>query len=226
MIYLASVSLHLRKDLRLEWRSRDAIVGMLFFTLLVAVVFSIAFDPTANPTLARQIAGGIIWVGLLFAATNALSASWAREQRNQVLDVHRMSPAAPSALFLGKAFANLIFVAFVEAVLAPVFVIFFNLHPLGDIRWLWLILPLGTWAIVVNGTFFAALSLRSRNRELLVPLILFPISVPALLGVVQATTSVVTGEYDPALWVRLLFGFDVIFTTVCILLFGYVLHAE
>ncbi len=226
MMYLRTVWLHLRKDLQLEWRNRDALTGMLFFTLLIAVVFSIAFDPTSNPVLARQISGGIVWIGLLFAATNALGTSWAREQRNQVLDVHRMSPAAPSALFLGKALANLIFVVIVEAVLTPVFIVFFNLHPLGEIKWLWLILPLGTWAIVVNGTFFAALSLRARNRELLVPLILFPISIPALLAVVESTTSVITGEFDPALWVRLLAGFDVIFTTVCLLLFGFVLHAE
>jgi len=149
----------IRKDLLLEWRSRDAITGMLFFTLLVAVVFSIAFDPAANPTLAREIAGGILWVGLLFAASTALNSSWNHETQNQVLDAHRLSPSAPSAFFLGKALANFVFVAVVELVLAPVFTIFFNLHPLGDTRWLWLIMPFGTWALIVNGTFFAALGL-------------------------------------------------------------------
>lgn len=224
--YLQTIWLHLQKDLRLEWRSRDAIAGMLFFTLLVAVVFAMAFDPTGFPTLARQMSGGLLWVGLLFAATTALNISWERERRNQVLDAHRMSASAPSALFLGKALANLVFVTLVEAVLAPVFTVFYNLHPLGQVRWLLLILPLGTWAIVVNGTFFAALGLRSRNRELMLPAILFPISIPALLGVVQATTGVITGEFEPQLWIRMLLGFDVIFTTACILLFGTVLNAE
>lgn len=226
MNYMRAVWLHLSKDLRLDWRSRDSLAGMVFFTLLIAVVFSLAFDPGSNPTMTRQITGGLVWVGLLFASTNALSTSWGREQRNQVLEVHRMSAAPPSTLFVGKALANLCTVAVVEVVLTPVVVLFFNLHALGDLRWLWLILPLGTWALVVNGTFFAALGMRSRNRELLVPLMLFPVSVPALLAVVQATTSVITGEFDTSLWVRLLFGFDVIFTTICILLFGYVLHAE
>ena len=226
MRYLRTVWLHLRKDLLLEWRSRDAITGMLFFTLLVAVVFSIAFDPAANPTLAREIAGGILWVGLLFAASTALNSSWNHEIQNHVLDAHRLSPSAPSAFFLGKALANFVYVAVVELVLAPVFTIFFNLHPLGDTRWLWLIMPFGTWALVVNGTFFAALGLRTRNREMLLPLILIPFSIPALLGVVQATTSVITGEFEPDLWVQLIIAFDVIFTTVGLLLFGVVLHAE
>ncbi len=226
MIYLRTVWLHFKKDVRLEWRSREALAGMLFFTLLIAVVFAMAFDPTGFPTLARQMSGGLLWVGLLFAATTALNISWERERRNQVLDVHRMSASAPSALFLGKALANLLFVSAVEAVLAPVFIVFFNLHPLGDTRWLLLVLPLGTWAIVVNGTFFAALGLRSRNRELMLPAILFPVSIPALLGVVQATTGIITGDFEPQLWIRMLVGFDVIFTTVCLLLFGTVLHAE
>lgn len=226
MNYLRTVWLHLHKDLWLEWRSKDALTGMLFFTLLIAVVFAMAFDPTGNPTLARQMSGGLLWVGLLYAATNALNGSWARELRNQVLDAHRMAPSPPSALFLGKALANLLFVGVVEVVLAPVFIVFFNLHPLGQTRWLLLVMPLGTWAIVVNGTFFAALGLRSRNRELMLPLMLFPISIPALLGVVQATTGILTGEFEPNMWVRLLFGFDVIFTTVCLLLFGTVLNAE
>ena len=226
MIYLRTVWLHLRKDLQLEWRSREAMSGMLFFTLLIVVVFALAFDPTGFPTLARQMSGGLLWVGLLFAATTALNISWERERRNQVLDAHRMSPSSASALFLGKAFANLIFVSVVEAVLAPVFIVFYNLHPLGDVKWLLLVMPLGTWAIVVNGTFFAALGLRSRNRELLLPVILFPLSIPALLGVVQATTGIITGEVEPQIWVRMLFGFDVIFTTACLLLFETVLNAE
>ncbi len=229
MNYLRSVLVHLRKDLRLEWRSREAIQGILFFSLLVVVVFSLAFDPTANPTTARQISGGILWVALLFASVTALNQSWVREQRNQVLDAQRMAPAPASALFLAKALANLIFVGFVELVLAPVFIVFYNLHPLGDIRLLGLILPLGTWALVVNGTFFAALGMRARSRELLLPLLLLPITLPALLAMVQATTGVMTAELDAIqinVWIRDLLGYDVIFTTVCVLLFETVLHAE
>ena len=106
MSYLGYVLVHLRKDLQLEWRARELINGMLFFALLVVVVFSLAFDPTAFPTVARQISGGLLWVGLLFASITALNQSWARELHNQVLDAQRLSPAPASALFLGKALAN------------------------------------------------------------------------------------------------------------------------
>lgn len=224
MNYFGHVLVHLRKDLRLEWRSRDAINGMLFFSLLVVVVFSLAFDPTA--AMSRQIAGGILWVALLFAATTALNQAWTRELRNRVLEAHRMAPSPPSALFLGKALANLLFVAIVEAVLAPLFVVFYNLHAVGQGWLLAVVMPLGTWALVCNGTFFAALGLRTRNRELLLPLILFPISIPALLGMMQATTGILTGEFSPGPWIRLLIGYNVAFTTVCLLLFETILNAE
>ncbi|WP_260704627.1 heme exporter protein CcmB [Edaphobacter flagellatus] len=229
MKYFGYVLEHLRKDLRLEWRSRDAINGMLFFVLLVVVVFSIAFDPAGYPTVTRQISGGILWVGLLFASMTALNQSWAREQRNQVLEAQRMAPSPASALFLGKALANMIFVLIVEAVLAPIFVVFFNLHVLGNAWLLALILPLGTWALVVNGTFFAALGLRARNRELLLPLILLPLSLPSLLMMVQATTGVLTSDLDHIqirTWITQLAGFDVIYTTICILFFETALNAE
>ena len=226
MIYLRHVLSHLRKDLQLEWRNREGINGMLFFSLLIVVVFAIAFDPTAYPTTARQISGGLLWVGVLFASITALNGSWARELRNGVLDAHRLSPAPASALFIGKALANFIFVSVVQLVLAPVFVIFYNLHPLGQTALLLLIVPLGTWALVCNGTFFAALSLRTRNRELLLPLILCPIAMPALLAVIQATTNVLTGEYDPDLWIRVLVTYNVLFTTASVLLFDVVLHAD
>jgi heme exporter protein B len=224
MSYLGHVWNHLRKDLQLEWRSRDSVNGMLFFALLVVVVFAFAFDPTA--AMSRQIAGGILWVALLFAAVTALNQSWTRELRNRVLDAHRMAPAPASALFLGKALANFMFVAMVEAVLAPLFIVFYDLHALGQGWMLAAVLPLGTWALVCNGTFFAALGLRTRNRELLLPLILFPISIPALLGAMQATTGILSGEFEPGPWVRLLVAYNIAFTTACLLLFETVLSAE
>jgi heme exporter protein B len=229
MTYLLHVLDHLRKDLRLEWRSRDSINGMLFFALLVVVVFGLAFDPTGYPTTTRQIAGGILWVAILFASITALNLSWTRELRNQVLEAQRMAPSPASALFLGKAFANMLFVMAVEAVLAPIFIVFFNLHVLGNAWLLALILPLGTWALVVNGTFFAALGLRARNRELLLPLLLLPISLPALLAMVQGTTGILTADLDAIqinTWIEQLTGYDIIFTTICILLFETVLNAE
>ena len=214
----------LAKDLRLEWRSKDAINSMLFFALLVVVIFSFSFDPTAEES--RQIAGGLVWVAFLFAAVVALNQTWARELRNQVLDAYRVSPAPANSLFLAKAFGNFIFVLLLECLMTPLFIVFYNLRALGPGYQLPIVAVLGTWALVVNGTFFAAMSLRTRAREIMLPLLLFPISIPAVLAMVEATTSILTGEYSARFWIVLLAAYDLVFTTSCLLLFESVLNAE
>lgn len=214
----------LANDLRLEWRSKDAINAVLFFAVLVVVIFSFSFEPNAEES--RRIVGGLAWVAILFSTVVALNQAWVRELRNQVLDAYRVSPAPANALFLGKALGNFLFVLVVEALMAPLFVIFYNLRALGEAEWLIAIFLLGTWALVVTGTFFATLSLRTRARELMLPLILFPFCIPAVLAMVSATTSVLTGEGSPRLAIQFLAVYDVVFTTVPLLLFESVLHAE
>jgi len=214
----------LAKDIRLEWRSKDAINSMLFFALLVVVVFSFSFDPNAEES--RLIAGGLIWVAFLFAAVVALNQTWARELRNHVLDAYRVSPAPANSLFLAKAIGNFIFVALLETLMTPLFIVFYKLRALGPS---WQLIPIaafGTWALVVNGTFFAAMSLRTRSREIMLPLLLFPISIPALLSMVEATTAILTGDSNPRFWIVLLATYDVVFTTACLALFPRVLEAE
>jgi len=214
----------LLKDLRMEWRSKDAINSMLFFSLLVVVIFSFAFNPTAEES--RLIAGGLIWVAFLFAAVVALNQTWARELRNQVLDAYRISPAPANALFLAKVLGNFLFVVVLEVLMAPLFIVFYQLRSVGPVWQLIVIALLGTWALVVNGTFSAALSIRTRSREIMLPLILFPISIPALLAMVDATTSILTGDSSPGFWMKMLLVYDVVFTAVCLLLFESVLNAE
>jgi len=214
----------LAKDIRLEWRSKDAINSMLFFALLVVVVFAFSFDPTAEES--RVIAGGLVWVAFLFAAVVALNPAWARQLRNQVLDAYRVSPAPPNSLFLAKAIGNFLFVAILECLMTPLFIVFYKLRALGPGWQLIPVAALGTWALVVNGTFFAAMSLRTRSREIMLPLLLFPISIPALLAMVEATTMILTGEGPARFWIVLLATYDVVFTTACLALFEKVLDAE
>ena len=214
----------LTKDLRLEWRSKDAINSMLFFALLVVVIFSFSFNPTAEES--RQIAGGLVWVAFLFAAVVALNQTWARELRNQVLDAYRVSPAPANALFLAKAVGNFVFVSVLEALMTPLFIVFYTLRALVPA---WQLIPLamlGTWAVVVNGTFFAAMSIRTRSREIMLPLLLFPISIPALLSMVEGTSAILTGEASAKFWIVLLAVYDLVFTSVSLLLFETVLNAE
>jgi heme exporter protein B len=214
----------LTKDIRLEWRSKDALNAMLFFSLLVVVIFSFSFDPNAEES--RQIAGGLVWVAFLFSAVVALNQTWARELRNQVLDAYRVSPAPANSLFIAKALGNFLLVSLLEALMAPLFTIFYNLRVLGPA---WQLIPvavLGTWALVVNGTFFAAVSLRTRSREIMLPLLLFPVSIPAVQSMVEATRIILAGDGSARFWIVLLLTYDVVFTTACLGLFETVLQAE
>ncbi len=129
-------------------------------------------------------------------------------------------------MFIAKALGNFIFVSVLEALMVPLFVIFYNLHVMGPA---WQLIPvalLGTWALVVNGTFFAAMSVRTRSREIMLPLLLFPISIPAVIAMVAATTSILTGEESARFYIVLLLTYDVVFTTACLALFETILHAE
>src|SRR5437660_12567247 len=161
---------------------------MLFFALLVVVVFSFSFDPNAEES--RRIAGGLIWVAFLFAAVVALNQTWAREIRNQVLDAYRVSPAPASSLFVAKVLGNFIFVTVLEALMTPLFIAFYRLRALGPVWQLLLVAVLGTWGLVVNGTFFAAMSLRTRNREIMLPLLLLRTPAPAVLRLVLPTSAI------------------------------------
>jgi len=224
MTFAATLKNTLSKDLRLEWRSKDAINSMLFFALLTVVIFSFSFELTAEES--REIAGGLIWVALLFAAVVALNQTWARELRNSVLDAYRIAPAPLESLFVAKAIGNFIFVSVLELVIAPLFVVFYNLRSVGPAYQLLIVSLLGNWAVVVNGTFFGAMSIRTRSREVLLPLLLFPISIPALLAAVKATTYILTGEESAYLPMVFLAVYDIVFTTIGIVLFETVLQAE
>jgi heme exporter protein B len=137
-----------------------------------------------------------------------------------------MSPAPPSAVFLGKCVANFLFLLAAEIILAPLFFVFFDLSFRGSASLVPPVMLFGSWALVVNGTFFAALTANLRSRELMLPLILLPISVPALIAVVEATAGLIIGDESIQSWLNLLIGFDVIFTTLAIILFEVVLESE
>lgn len=221
---LKLTAVNLAKDLRLEWRSRDVFNSMLFFALLVVVIFSFALEPTGDES--RLIVGGLFWVAFLFSTVVALNQAWARELRNGVLDAYRVSPSSPESLFFGKCLGNFIFVALLECLMIPLFVLFYNLSSAGSLWQLALILLLGTWALVINGTFFAAMSIRTRNRELMLPLLLLPISIPAVASMVSATTDVLTGDSSPSLHIKFLAAYCVVFSAASFALFGMVLNAE
>jgi len=213
-----------RKDLLAERRTKDVSTSILLFGFTVAVAFTFAFEPTAEE--ARKIAGGLLWLAFLFSAILGLSRAFARETANDCLRGLRMAPADPGAIYLGKLASNVLFLVLAEVVLLPVFGIFFNLSLWDRPGWLFLILLLGTWGLASLGTMFSAVSANTRMQELMLPLLLLPLTVPVLIAAIECTTILLEGRpmTDAHLWFRLLVGFDIIFTVLCWLLFSYVVE--
>lgn len=213
----------LSKELRLEFRSRELLTATIIFALVVVVLFSFAFDPTA--TESRRYGPGLLWIAFLFAGSLMLNPSFSREQQNDTLDALRMAPISPFAILLGKMLANFIFMSLAELVLVPVFAVLYNLSLAGIVTRLILVLVLGTIGLTVTGTVFSAVSAHARMRELLLPLLLLPILTPLLIASVESTASLF--QEQPVLdrtWVAFLAGFDIVFITASWLLCDYLLQ--
>ena len=175
--------------------------------------FSFAFDPSAETI--REISGGLLWLVFAFAGALILNRSFARELMNDCLDALLASPTSGSQLFLGKCIANFVLLMAVEAVCLPVFGIFYNVAWTRRIGWLTIVFALGTWALTVIGTMFSALTVNLRLRELMLPILVYPMMLPALMAAIQLTTVLMTGAppgNENMIWLRLLVGFDIIFT--------------
>ena len=213
----------LAKELRLEFRTRELLTGTVIFVLVVIVLFSFAFDPTAADS--RRYGPGLLWIAFLFAGSLMLHPSFAREQANQTLDALRMAPISAFAILLGKMLANFIFLAIAEVVLVPVFAVLYNVSLTAVAGRLALVLALGTLGLVITGTVFSAVSAHARMRELLLPLLLLPILAPLLIAAVEATASLFAEQ--PALdrtWLTFLGGFDIVFLTASWLLCDFLLE--
>ena len=205
------------KDLRAELRTKEAINASLSFALVILLLFSFAFDPTAEQT--REISGGLLWIVFAFAGALILNRSFARELVNDCLDALVASPLSGAALFLGKSLANLTLLVAVELVCLPVFGVFYNVRWTQRFWPLLLVLVLGTWGLTVVGTMFSALTVNLRLRELMLPTLVYPLLIPGLMSAIQLTTALVAGQPlsgELLSWLKLLVAFDIIFTALAL----------
>ena len=212
------------KDLRAELRGKETINASLSFSLVILLLFSFAFDPTADET--RAICGGLLWLVFAFAGALVLNRSFARDLPNDCLDALLASPLPPTALFMGKVMANMLILITVEIICLPIFGLFYNVNWTKQFGMLLLVLVLTTWGLTVVGTMFSALTVNMRLRELMLPTLVYPIMIPGLLAAIQLTTLVAVGEpltpdYYP--WLKLLVGFDLIYTLLGLALVDTVL---
>ena len=208
------------KDVRSELRARQIWIAMALFAGLALVVFYFAFDLRVDTTVA--VAPGALWVAFVFASVLGLGRSFAAEQEHGAMDRLMLCPVDRQIIYLAKLVGNLIFLAIVEVIAVPLFAILFNLPILGG--GLVVIVALGTIGIAAMCTLFAAVAGATRGRELLLPLLVFPLLLPVVIGAVRATQSLAAPVANEPPWPGLLVAFDVIFVTLSTLFFQYVVE--
>lgn len=214
------------KDLLVEVRGRETILAGAVFALLVLVIFNFAFDLRVESVAA--VAPGVLWVTVTFAGVIGLGRAFTRERDQRTLDGLLLAPMDRSALYLSKLVVNLVSMCVVEAIALPAFVALFNLRV--DLPLLLGALILGTLGLAGVGTLFAAIAAHTRAREVLLPLLLFPVQVPVILATVKSTGAAIRvpgiDPPDVSQWLGLLVAFDALFLALSVLLFDYAIEED
>ena len=222
MGYLGPMLAVFAKDALLELRTKDIIVSVPVFALLVIVIFNFALDPTPNTV--AMIAPGILWVAYTFGGVLGLNRSFALERDRGNIHGLMLAPVGRDAIYFGKFLGNLAFMLLIEAAVYPIFAVLFNL-PL----WVPGLVPvalLATVGIAAVGTVFAAMAVNTRSREVMLPVLFFPVVVPVLVAAVEASGGLIRGDAsaDLARWLPLLAVFDAVFLVVCPAAFSLILE--
>jgi heme exporter protein B len=221
---LAASWLVARKDLAIEFRTRTAFFSALVFALLSLCIFFFAWDPTA--VAAVDLAPGVLWVIFTFSGLLGLQRSFGVEQVERAIDGLLVSPVDREAIFLGKALANLLFVAGVQCIAIPAVALFYNLPLARSLPVLLSIALLAALGLVAIGTLFSAMAVNTRLAELLLPMLSLPFFVPVVITAAQATSRLLAGRpmSESWPWLKILIAFDIVFLTACTLAFPYTLE--
>ena len=210
------------KDLAAEMRSRDLLSSMLVFALLVILIFNFALELDAKTR--ANVTSGVLWVTFAFAGTLGLNRSMATEKDRGCLDGLLLAPVDRSAIYFGKALGNLVFMLIVEAIVLPVYSVLYNTNLFEP--GLILVIILGSIGYVAVGTMLSSMAVQTRTRDVLLPILLFPVVIPVLIASVKASSGFLQGielaEIMP--WINLLIVYDVVFTAVAFMAFDYVVE--
>ena len=212
------------KDMVAERRTKANFNAVIFFAVLMLLLFGFALGPDAEAL--KRAAVGAIWLSILFSGVLSFNRSYAVELESNALETLLMYPGDRRAVFLGKLAANLAFVALTEVIVVPMAAILYHVEILPRLLPMIGVLALGTFGFVTLGTFYAAMAARVRAREVLLPLLLFPMLVPLLLAAVECTKAVIYGDLmgDWKAWIRLLVAFDVIFLAAAFVAFEHIIE--
>ncbi len=220
--FLAAVYAIVAKDLRAEARSRELISSMALFALLSILIFSFALE--LNRLAREEAIGGVLWVTVAFASIIGLNRSLALERDQGNLDAMLLAPITRSAVFFGKLVGNFIFTLVVGLVLLPLLTVLFNVSLVQP--WVLAVLVLGVLGFSTVGTLLATMTVQTRARESLLPIVMLPVALPVLLGAVRATTAILNDAplADWIAWPQILIVVNFIYLTLCFLLFDYVIE--
>jgi heme exporter protein B len=210
------------KDLAAEWRSREIVSAMLVFALLVIFIFNFALE--LDPKTRTSLSSGVLWATFTFAGTLGLNRSMAVEKDRGCLDGLLLAPVDRTAIYFGKLLSNLAFMLTVAAIVLPIYSILYNIN-LFNLGLLWVIL-LGSWGYVAVGTLLATMAVQARTRDVLLPILLFPVAIPVLVAAVKASGGYLSAApwIEIAPWVNILLVYDVIFTAIAFMVFDYVVE--
>ena len=224
MTMLRAARLIAAKDLRLELRTRDVLGAIALFALLVVVVASFAF-PTSGEGR-EGVAAGMLWMAILFASLLGMGRTFAIEKDEACIDALMVAPVPRESIFVGKLASNLMFTGAAEVGILPVFLVLLGLAPGGGVVLLALATILGTLALVTVGTLFSAMAVNLRTREAVLPLLVVPVSLPAMIAAVKATEASLQGSAPGAAlqWLLLLAAYAALFLLVAFVTFPYLLE--
>ena len=220
--FLSAMMAVIWKDLAAEWRSRELISAMLVFALLVIFIFNFALE--LDPSTRAGVTSGVLWVTFVFAGTLGLNRSLAVEKDRGCLDGLLLAPVDRTAIYFGKMVANLVFMLLVALIVLPIYSILYNVNLINP--GLLLVIFLGAEGYVAVGTLLAAMAVQTRTRDILLPILLFPVVIPVLVAAVKGSGAFLGGlpaeEIRP--WINLLLVYDVIFTAVAFMVFEFVVE--
>ncbi len=220
--YLRSLGAIVWKDLSAELRSREMISAMLVFALLVILIFNFALQ--LDPRTRSEVTAGVLWVTFAFAGTLGLNRSMAIEKDRDCLDGLLLAPVDRSSIYFGKAIGNLVFMLLVEAIVLPVYSLLYNINLF--VPGLILVIVLGSIGYVAVGTLLSSMAVQTRMRDILLPILLFPLAIPVLLASVKASGLFLEGAAMSQIWasLNLLIAYDVIFISLAFMFFDYVVE--
>jgi heme exporter protein B len=209
------------KDLQIELRTKETLASLLLLGLLTLLVLSFAFDPTSE--MREAAAPGVLWVSVIFAGTLGMNRSLLHEREHDCLHGLLLAPLDRGTIYVAKTAGNFVFMLLAEVIVVPLFVFFFNLPLWLTVVRLTPVLLLGLLGFAAIGTLFAAVSLRTRAREVMLPLLMLPLATPLFIAAIQASTQLMSGEPLGAVshWLNLIAAFDLVFLVVGWLAFEY-----